>query len=190
MKNRILPSPTGCLLFLSTGALLHADREADRRREVIPVGHTMHPPVHRSIIPFATGSSPTGYTPQQLRHAYGFDQLSATGAGQTIAIVDAYGSPTIQADLDTFCAQFGIPSTTVAIYYPQGTPGTNSGWAGETSLDVEWAHAIAPGATIVLVAARSASTTDLFAAVDYAVGLGAKQISMSWGGSEFSTEST
>ncbi|HTQ29593.1 MAG TPA: chitobiase/beta-hexosaminidase C-terminal domain-containing protein, partial [Opitutaceae bacterium] len=190
MKNGILRLLTWCFIVLSTSTLLHADREADRRREIIPVGHTMHPPIHQSVVPFASGLSPTGYTPQQIRHAYGFDQLSTTGAGQTIAIVDAYGSPTIQADLDTFCAQFGIPSTTVAIYYPQGTPGTNSGWASETSLDVEWAHAIAPDATIALVAAKSASTTDLFAAVDYAVGLGARQISMSWGGSEFSTEST
>ena len=148
----------------------------------------MHPPLHKvAITPFAT-SGPTGYTPQQMRHAYGFDRLGATGAGQIIAIVDAYGSPTIQSDLNTFCAAFGIPSTTVQVYNPQGQTTTDTGWAGETSLDVEWAHAIAPDATIAVVASKSASTSDLLAAVDFAVNLGAKQISMSWGGSEFSTE--
>ncbi|HTB79391.1 MAG TPA: chitobiase/beta-hexosaminidase C-terminal domain-containing protein [Opitutaceae bacterium] len=196
MKNKLL-RPLACGLFiLSTTTLLRADHEADRRNEVIPVGHTMHPPLHRFnpplnrfIAPLAS-AGPTGYTPQQLRHAYGFDQLGTTGSGQIIAIVDAYGSPTMQADLNTFCTAFGIPSTTVAIYYPQGQPAVNSGWGSETSLDVEWAHAIAPGATIALIAAKSDSTADLFAAVDYAVSLGAKQVSMSWGGSEFSTEAS
>ncbi|HTQ30636.1 MAG TPA: chitobiase/beta-hexosaminidase C-terminal domain-containing protein [Opitutaceae bacterium] len=149
----------------------------------------MHPPLHIAIRPFAS-SGPTGYTPQQLRHAYGFDQLGATGSGQIIAIVDAYGSPTIQSDLDTFCAAFGIASTTVLVYNPQGQPPVNSGWGSETSLDVEWAHAIAPYATIVVVDAKSSSTSDLLGAVDFAVSLGAKQVSMSWGGSEFSTESS
>jgi subtilase family serine protease len=128
------------------------------------------------------------YTPAQIRHAYGFDQLTADGSGQTIAIVDAYGSSTIQSDLDTFCSQFGIAPATVTIYYPQGKPISNAGWAQETSLDVEWAHAIAPGAKIVLVAAKSSSYTDLLGAVDYAVNSGATVVSMSWGGSESSAE--
>src|SRR5581483_586607 len=189
MKNSILRCLFSSFFVLSAATLLRADHEADRRNEKIPAGHEMHPPLHKAITPFASGG-PTGYTPQQLRHAYGFDQVGATGAGQIIAIVDAYGSPTIQSDLNTFCAAFGIPSTTVQVYNPQGTPGTNSGWAGETSLDVEWAHAIAPDATIAVVASKSASTSDLLVAVDFAVHLGAKQVSMSWGGSEFSTESS
>jgi subtilase family serine protease len=130
------------------------------------------------------------YTPAQVRHAYGFDQLSATGSGQTIAIVDAYGSSSIQKDLNTFCSDFGIATTKVTIYYPQGTPSANAGWAQETSLDVEWAHAIAPGANIVLVVAKSASYTDLLGAVDYAVNSGATVVSMSWGGSESSAETS
>ena len=65
-------------------------------------------------------------------------------------------------------------------------PSTDSGWAGEISLDVEWAHAIAPGANILLVEASSADTTDLMAAVDYARhAAGVSVVSMSWGGSEF-----
>jgi Chitobiase/beta-hexosaminidase C-terminal domain/Fn3 associated len=192
MKSKILLSLTYVLLVLSFSGQLRADRDADRRNERIPPGHTMHPPRHDLITPFSS-SSPVGngYTPQQLQHAYGFDQLNTTGAGQVIAIVDAYGSPTIQADLNTFCAAFGLPSTTVQIYFPQGSPPVDPGfpnWATETSLDVEWAHAIAPGATIVLIASKSNATTDLFAAVDYAASIGASQVSMSWGGSEFSTE--
>lgn len=138
----------------------------------------------------ALSSSPYGYAPSVIRHAYGFDQLASTGSGQIIAIVDAYGSSTIQNDLNVFSAKYGLPTTTVKIYYPQGVPRrSDSGWALETSLDVEWAHAIAPNATIALVVAKSTNMSDLLSAVDYAVGLGAKQISMSWGGNEFSSES-
>lgn len=146
------------------------------------------PPLHAK--PDVT-SSPTGLSVPQIRHAYGFDQLSATGAGQVIAIVDAYGSPSIQSDVATFSAQYGLPAATVNVYYPAGKPKrSNSGWALETSLDVEWAHAVAPQATIALVVAKSASLSDLLTAVDYAASLGAKQVSMSWGSSEFSSESS
>ncbi len=146
------------------------------------------PPIH--FRPFIS-PSPSGYTPAQMRHAYGFDQLAGNGAGQIIAIVDAYGSPTIQNDLNVFCSTFGLPTVTVEVYYPQGkVRQINSGWALETSLDVEWAHAIAPGARIALVVAKSASLSNLLGAVNYAVGLGAKQVSMSWGASEFSSETS
>ena len=145
------------------------------------------PPLWMNLKPSAT----TYYTPAQIRHAYGFDQLSATGAGQKIAIVDAYGSSSIQKDLNTFCTQFGLPTTTVNIYYAQkASTRPNTGWAQETTLDVEWAHAIAPDATIMLVIAKSSSFNDLLGAVDYAVSLGANVVSMSWGGSEFSSETS
>jgi subtilase family serine protease len=144
---------------------------------------------HPIQIRFASTSGPYGYTPTQIRHAYGFDQISGNGSGQTIGIVVAYGSPTIQSDLNTFSAQFGISTTTLSIAYPQGKPSTtDGGWALETSLDVEWAHAIAPGARILLVVAPSASFNALLTAVDYATSSGAKQVSMSWGGSEFNGE--
>lgn len=141
-----------------------------------------------SASPLVT-TSPTGSTPAQIRHAYGYDKITGNGAGQTIAIVDAYGSPSLASDLKVFCTAFGLPPATLAIYYPQGKPSNNSGWALETSLDVQWAHAIAPGARIVVVVAKSASLSNLLGAVDYAVKtLGAKQVSMSWGSAEFSTE--
>jgi subtilase family serine protease len=108
------------------------------------------------------------YTPADIFAAYGVDALHAegtTGKGETIVIVDSYGSPTIQADLNRFSDTFGLPRTTVKFIYPDGMPvfnnsvnGSAVGWAEETSLDVEWAHAIAPDAQIVLVAAIPAET--------------------------------
>ena len=151
----------------------------------VPVGGTRRPgharpPIYINVTP----STSTYYNPGQIRHAYGFDQLAATGAGQKIAIVDAYGNASIQSDLNTFCSQFGLPAATVQIL---GTnPGTDTGWALETALDVEWAHAIAPGATIILSVARTSSLNDLLSAVDAAVNAGATVVSMSWGAAEFS----
>lgn len=74
------------------------------------------------------------------------------------------------------------------IAYPGGKTINNSGWALETSLDVEWAHSIAPEAKILLVVARSASVSDLVKAIDYASSQGVQVVSNSWGGSEFSSE--
>jgi subtilase family serine protease len=108
------------------------------------------------------------YTPADIYAAYGVDALHAegtTGAGETIVIVDAYGSPTVQQDLDRFSDTFHLPRTTVQIIHPDGTPPLNNsvngsapGWGEETSLDVQWAHAIAPDAHIVLVEAIPAET--------------------------------
>src|SRR5689334_662687 len=147
---------------------------------------TANPPIH--INPSYFSAYPLGYSPAQIRHAYGFDQSPSTGYGQTIAIVDAYGSPTIQNDLNAFCARFGIRTQYIQIAYPTGRPATvDQGWALETALDVEWAHAIAPGAGILLVVARSNSFADLLPAVDYAA-THARQVSMSWGAPEFAGE--
>ncbi len=142
-------------------------------------GHA-RPPLYVNLRPAAS----LYYSPAQIRHAYGFDQLSGTGAGQKIAIVDAYGNASIQSDLNTFCAQFGLSSTTVQIL--GSNTGGDAGWAMETALDVEWAHAIAPGATIILSVARSSSLDDLMSAVDASVNAGATVVSMSWGAGEFS----
>ena len=128
------------------------------------------PPLFINLGPFDATSNYGPYSPVQVRHAYGLDLLlaaGATGRGQKIGIVDSYGDPSIQTDLNNFCSYYGIPSTTVQIL-GQPTSG-NSGWALETALDVEWAHAIATNATIILSVAKSASTSDLLAAVDAAV---------------------
>jgi subtilase family serine protease len=176
--------------FLSVGLLISATSGAawaDSHSHIWHVGGPLQdgrgrPPLHLNLTPAAS----TSYAPAQIRHAYGIDALATTGTGQTIAIVDAYGSPTLQADLNTFCAHWGLPSTTVQII--GGSSTADTGWALETALDVEWAHAAAPGARIVLSVARSSSTSDLLAAVDAAVNAGARVVSMSWGGGESSRE--
>ena len=110
------------------------------------------------------------YEPEQLQTAYNEQPLfdrGITGAGQTIVIVDAFGSPTIKADLATFDAQFNLkapPSLTIiqpAGAVPRWDPTNTNGdvsWAGETTLDVEWAHSIAPGAKILLAETPVAET--------------------------------
>ena len=117
-----------------------------------------------------------------------FGSTAADGKGQTIAIIDAYNDPNITSDLAAFDAKFGIaaPPSFKVVNQSGGTslPGTDpsQGWEGETALDVEWAHAIAPGANILLVEANSASDSNLFAAVNYArQQAGVSAISMSWG---------
>jgi subtilase family serine protease len=144
------------------------------------------------LIPHA-GSTTGGYTPAQLRTAYGFNNVSfgstaANGSGQTIALIDAYNDPDISSDLATFDAKFGItaPPSFKIVGQTGGAslPGTdpNQGWETETALDVEWAHAIAPDANLLLVEAKSASDSNLFAAVNYARELaGVSVVSMSWG---------
>ena len=99
------------------------------------------------------------YSPLQYHVAYDLNPLYAagiTGAGRTIVIVDAFGSPTVQADLNIFDKQWHLPNTTVDVVKFGKVPAfdpknsTMVDWAGETSLDVQYAHAIAPGARIVL----------------------------------------
>ena len=137
-----------------------------------------------------TASAPAGpYTPTQIRHAYGFDRLSQTGAGQTIAIVNAYDDPTIAADLGVFDQTYKLSAANLVEAFSGGAkPAFNAAWAAETALDVEWAHAIAPGAKILLVETPTNSLYDLLAGVDYAVAHGANQVSMSWAAPTFSVQ--
>jgi subtilase family serine protease len=153
-----------------------------------------------SASPFAT-TSPTGYAPGLVRQAYGFNNIGFSngsvlgdGSGQTIAIVDAYNDPNIGSDLQAFDSAFGLPNPpSFRVVNENGgssLPAGNTSWGMEESLDVEWAHAIAPGANIVLVEAKTASETDLLSAVQWAANQpGVSVVSMSWGGGEFSNES-
>ena len=135
---------------------------------------------------------PCGYQPSDLQTAYNLTPLyraGLNGAGTTIAIVDAFGSTTIAYDVQAFSQFMGLPPADLTII---GTPtesnfsnDANTGWASETTLDVEWVHAIAPGAKIVLVVAPTNSFTDLFAAdVTAATVPGVVAISNSWGSPE------
>jgi subtilase family serine protease len=115
------------------------------------------------------------YGPQQIWKAYGFDKVFAAGyngTGRSITIIDAFGDPNIQNSVDTFASVFGIPSTKVNVVFPDGQPSATDpsnafGWQIETDLDVEWAHAIAPGAKINLVVAKSNDDSDILSATRY-----------------------
>lgn len=100
------------------------------------------------------------YTPLQYQTAYDLNPLyraGVTGKGRTIVIVDSYGSPTLQHDLDVYSRQFGLRSTKIQVVRWGNVPvfdpknADMAGWAGETTLDVEMAHAVAPDAKLVVV---------------------------------------
>ena len=155
-----------------------------------------HPPLVRIVTPnIGPDAGPTGIFPGKMKVAYGFNAITNHGKGQTIAIVDAFDDPNAEADLGTFSTQFGLPACTTANgcfkkIMAAGTPHDTSGWSDEIALDIEWAHAIAPAAKIILVEAKSNSNANLYAAVDTAVANGATVVSMSWGGGEASNESS
>lgn len=124
------------------------------------------------------------YDPYQMRHAYGVDNLISagfTGAGKTIVIVDAFQSPNILQELSFYNSFYGLPAMNVAggptftqvapdglTPFVVGDPNM-TGWAEEISLDVLWAHAIAPGANIVLVLAKDNNDSSIVSAEKYAV---------------------
>ncbi len=148
------------------------------------------------------------YTPAQIRDAYGINDLSLDGTGQTIAIVDAYDDPSIVQAVDAFDSQFGTTDSGPSLYaqygpassfltvlnqdgQPTSLPSTDpsgpgaANWELEEALDVEWIHATAPGAQIILVEANSQSLSDLMAGVATAASQpGVSVVSMSWGFAE------
>jgi subtilase family serine protease len=177
------------------GKVLIPDTSIERREDVGVRAHTNH----RILLEPAGGLGPAGgMTPLQIRSFYG---MPSTGGHDVIVIIDAYDYPTALPDFNTFASQFGLPlesstnptastNKVFQVVYAGGTkPAGNGGWNQEAALDIEWAHALAPSAKIVLVEAKSNQNADLYAAVDVAAAIvGAKQVSMSWGGSESSGE--
>jgi subtilase family serine protease len=148
------------------------------------------PPLH---IFRSAQKSPAGLTPAGIKRIY---NLPSSGGNGTIAIIDAYDAPNIEKDLGVFNDTYGLSACTVkngCLEKHLMATGTaaNSGWALETSLDVEWAHAIAPQAKILLVEAKTPSGANLLGAIDYASGRkDVVAVSMSWGGTEFSEETS
>lgn len=132
------------------------------------------------------------YTPNQIKKAYGLDKISFHGSNQKIAIVVAYGSKTILNDLSVFNKKFNLCETNLQISYPEGTPdkirSEDIPWIKETTMDVEWSHALAPKAKILLVIAKSSTKNDLLEAIQYAVNNSADIISISWRYNEFKNE--
>jgi kumamolisin len=220
-KAQFLPSVRGPLFDLASGRGQVIKPESSIEAPA-DVGRRAHTNVEifvpttgiGSVTPDGTSPPEPGVyfqTPASLACLYG---LSAGPAGcnpysttndavagaRAIAIVDAYHDATAMGDLTVFSQQFGLPvptaSTFQVIFASGNQPPINSGWNLEESLDIEWAHAMAPNATIYLVEAASNSNADLLTAVSMANQLLAHgspaggEVSMSWGGSEFSGETS
>lgn len=122
----------------------------------------------------------SGYSPAQILRAYYFDR-TYDGAGQTIALVDAYGYDNIQSDLRVFTQRFDLPEADLTIDALGDDTTFQQDWAIETAMDVQWAHALAPGARLLLVLAASSSVEDLMTAVTYALSRDPDILSLSWG---------
>lgn len=154
-----------------------------------------------------TATLPSGYGPAQLLSAYGLSGTSSAATAPIIAIVDAYDDPYAASDLAKYSSTFNIPqlptcsgsissSKTPCFQKVNQTgstsrmPYVNAGWALETSLDVQTAHATCQNCKILLVEANSASFNDLLKAIDTATAIGAKVVSGSWGASEFAGETS
>jgi kumamolisin len=134
-----------------------------------------------NFVPQSAGCNPNDVTPVP------------TGGSTSIAIVDAYDDPGAAKDLARFSKQFGLPPANFRVVFATGSrPLRDAGWEIEESLDVQWAHAMAPAAKLYLVEAASNAFNDLFAAETVAASIvgndGGGVVSNSWGGSEFAAE--
>jgi subtilase family serine protease len=141
-------------------------------------------------------TTPSGFGPSALQSAY---LVPTGGAGQTVAIVDAYDDPYAESELATYRSQFGLPPCTTAngcfkkVNQNGATsplPAADSGWAVEIALDLAMVSAICPSCNILLVEASSATMSDLGAAENAAAALGPAAISNSWGGGDSSSSTT
>jgi subtilase family serine protease len=202
MNRRRVFAPLACAVGgagLLAAAALAANGNANAHA-VCPSPPSGYAHCHALVVTDSRGnpdasSAPSGLSPAIIKSAYNFSTSATAGAGKTIAIVDAYDDPGAESDLAVFSQQFGLPACTSAngcftkVDQRGGTsyPRKDAGWALEISLDLQWAHAIAPGAKIMLVEADSNSFTNLLAAEDYAK-THAQYVSNSWGASEFAGE--
>jgi subtilase family serine protease len=155
-----------------------------------------------SLAAGASGAGTTGpaggLTPTDLATAYGL--TTTGGAGQTLALIDAYNDPNINADLQTFDGEYGLAACSEAsgcLKVVNQTGGTtlpandpNTGWAVEESLDVEAAHAVCQGCKLIVVEASNQNLAPLAAAQAEAVRLGANETSNSWGYPESDSTAT
>jgi subtilase family serine protease len=140
-------------------------------------------------------NAPSGYGPQDLQSAYKLPSSTA-GAGQTVAIVDAFDDPTAESDLAQYRSFYGLPPCTTAngcfrkVDQTGGTlyPAPSPDWDLEISLDLDMVSATCPNCHILLVEATTNLDIDLYAAEDTAARLGANAISNSWGGGEYSSQ--
>ena len=201
---RVWRTVGGCVALAASLLVVAAAGAANGRASshaVCPAALVGFARCHSQVVTDARGNpqataSPTGYGPVQFQTAYGLPSSTA-GAGQTIGIVDAYDDPSAESDLGVYSSTYGLPACTTAngcfkkVNQSGGTnyPRADQGWALEISLDVQVAHAVCPNCKILLVEARSNSFANLLTAEDYATAR-ASVVSNSWGGSEFSSETS
>jgi subtilase family serine protease len=195
------PIRVGLLLGVLAGALLGSGvaSAAVPFKNVcgaVPIGHArcFSKLVTGSRQPF-DGLAPSGYGAPDLQAAYKLPSSSG-GAGQTIAIVDAFDDATAEQDLGQYRSFYGLPACTTAngcfrkVNQTGGSlpPAPNPDWALEISLDLDMVSAVCPNCHILLVEANTNLDSDLYAAEDTAARLGANAISNSWGGDESADE--
>lgn len=189
IKKKIL-ALAASIIFLFSGLALSGFGPSSAEAAYHFSGFLGKPPIH---IFRSAQKIPAGLTPLEVKRIY---NLPAKGGQGTIAIVDAYDTPNIEHDLAVFNDTYGLAPCTVKNgclekHMMADSTGVNGGWGLEESLDVEWAHAIAPQAKILLVEAKTASGVNLLKAVDYAASRkDVVAVSVSWGGSEFSEETS
>jgi hypothetical protein len=198
-RRRTAPSaiePLESRVFLSAASVIRALSRATAE----PTYRLLN---HGSLKANGTSSPSGGISPSQMVQAYGvnaitFGGVTGNGAGQTIAIIDAYNDPNAASDLAAFDSHYGLPAPPSFKQLNQ-TGGTtlpsnsgSTGWSLEESLDIEWSHVIAPDASIILYEANSASDSNLISAAVTTAKNNANVtvVSMSFGGGEFSGENT
>jgi subtilase family serine protease len=200
ISNPIVDEPAGAMVTAVSGLTeimakphsLVARDSSGNPREPIPLDASAAPSAStaqcfggNTSVSSTLGGNTASYTgqpyngcffqPAELQTAYSFTSLFSKGldgTGQTIVIVDAFGSPTLAQDVALFDRIFGLPAaqiTTFNVNVTGAKPRQNAGFATETTLDVEWAHVVAPGAKIALVLAADNSFTNLNAAVQFAI---------------------
>jgi subtilase family serine protease len=183
----------GAALFATAGLVLSGLIAATPAAAAAPRHHriTVHPQFYRAgaanptgtfgcqSLPMDGSQGPRCYQAAQMENAYNVTPLlnrGVDGTGRTIVIVDAYGSPTIASDLHDFDAVMGLPDSAFTTITPAGSPppfdindANQFGWSVETTLDVEWAHVMAPGASIVLAVAPSSDDSDILNTTKYVI---------------------
>jgi subtilase family serine protease len=201
-SQRLLFALLATALAACTFAGATAAKDKVKAKDVCTLAADDEAACHAKVVTDDAGTplastSPTGLGPQDFWSAYNLP-YSTGGAGQTVAIVDAFDYPTAESDLNAFSAQFGLPACTTAngCFRKVNQDGgsnvrkyrANSGWALEAALDLETAHAICPSCKILFVETQTNAFANLSAGVNTAAALGANAISNSYGGGEFVQE--
>lgn len=187
VPNSSIEKPTDIGRFAHTNIQVFLPNELRNEQTLGPpyAGYAYETPASLACV-YGLVTTITGCNPNQANRL-------PLGGARMIALVDAYDAPNAASDLAKFSTQFGLPPASFQVVYASGVkPPYDMGWEFEESLDVQWAHAMAPEAKIVLVEAASNSFSDLMAAEDVAAKMvnaaGGGEVSNSWGGGEFSGE--